>query len=57
MNHGESEFQIFLDEQLQNKEFRKHWEKILPEMNTIRAASDTIQFVTMNKNDNYDDAF
>lgn len=32
-----SEFNNFLNEQLQDPEFRKEWEDIQPEMNVIRA--------------------
>ncbi|MBD5533021.1 MAG: helix-turn-helix transcriptional regulator [Lachnospiraceae bacterium] len=32
-----SEFQEFLNEQLQDDEFRKEWEDIQPEMDVIRA--------------------
>ena len=32
-----SEFQKFLNEQLQDDEFRKEWEDIQPEMDVIRA--------------------
>lgn len=32
-----SEFQEFLNEQLQDEEFRKEWEDIQPEMDVIRA--------------------
>jgi len=32
-----SEFQDFLNEQLQNDDFRKEWEDIQPEMDVIRA--------------------
>ena len=35
-----SEFQDFLDEQLQDDEFRKEWEDIQPEMDVIRAMVD-----------------
>lgn len=35
-----SEFQDFLEEQLQNDEFRKEWEDIQPEMDVIRAMVD-----------------
>ena len=35
-----SEFQDFLDEQLQDNEFRKEWENIQPEMDVIRAMVD-----------------
>lgn len=36
-----SEFREFLNEQLQDDEFREQWEKIQPEMDLIRAVSDT----------------
>lgn len=36
-----SEFRDFLNEQLQDDEFREQWEKIQPEMDLIRAVSDT----------------
>lgn len=32
-----SEFREFLNEQLQNEEFKKEWEDIQPEMDVIRA--------------------
>ena len=32
-----SEFKLFLNEQLQNPEFKKEWENIQPEMDVIRA--------------------
>ena len=35
-----SEFQDFLEEQLQDDEFRKEWEDIQPEMDVIRAIVD-----------------
>lgn len=35
-----SEFNDFLNEQLQNPEFRKEWEDIQPEMDVIRAMMD-----------------
>ena len=35
-----SEFQEFLNEQLQDDEFRKEWEGIQPEMDVIRAMVD-----------------
>lgn len=35
-----SEFQEFLNEQLQDNEFRKEWEDIQPEMDVIRAMVD-----------------
>ena len=35
-----SEFQEFLNEQLQDDEFRKEWEDIQPEMDAIRAMVD-----------------
>ena len=35
-----SEFQEFLNEQLQDDEFRKEWEDIQPEMDVIRAMID-----------------
>lgn len=35
-----SEFQEFLEEQLQGDEFRKEWEDIQPEMDVIRAMVD-----------------
>lgn len=35
-----SEFQEFLNEQLQDDEFRKEWEDIQPEMDVIRAMVD-----------------
>ena len=35
-----SEFQEFLNEQLQDDEFRKEWEDIQPEMDVIRAMAD-----------------
>lgn len=35
-----SEFQEFLEEQLQDNEFRKEWEDIQPEMDVIRAMVD-----------------
>ncbi len=35
-----SEFQDFLNEQLQDDEFRKEWEDIQPEMDVIRAMVD-----------------
>ena len=35
-----SEFQDFLNEQLQNDDFRKEWEDIQPEMDVIRAMVD-----------------
>ena len=35
-----SEFQDFLNEQLQDDEFRKEWEDIQPEMDVIRAIVD-----------------
>lgn len=35
-----SEFQEFLNEQLQDEEFRKEWEDIQPEMDVIRAIAD-----------------
>ncbi len=35
-----SEFQEFLNEQLQDDEFRKEWENIQPEMDVIRAIVD-----------------
>ena len=35
-----SEFQEFLDEQLQDDAFRKEWEDIQPEMDVIRAMVD-----------------
>ena len=35
-----SEFQEFLNEQLQDEEFRKEWEDIQPEMDVIRAMVD-----------------
>ena len=35
-----SEFQDFLEEQLQDDEFRKEWEDIQPEMDVIRAMVD-----------------
>lgn len=35
-----SEFQEFLEEQLQDGEFRKEWEDIQPEMDVIRAMVD-----------------
>ena len=35
-----SEFQEFLEEQLQDDEFRKEWEDIQPEMDVIRAMVD-----------------
>lgn len=35
-----SEFQDFLQEQLQDDEFRKEWEDIQPEMDVIRAMVD-----------------
>lgn len=35
-----SEFQEFLNEQLQDDEFRKEWEDIQPEMDVIRAIVD-----------------
>ncbi len=35
-----SEFQEFLNEQLQDDEFRKDWEDIQPEMDVIRAMAD-----------------
>ena len=35
-----SEFQDFLNEQLQDDEFRKEWEDIQPEMDVIRAMAD-----------------
>ncbi len=35
-----SEFQNFLEEQLQDDEFRKEWEDIQPEMDVIRAMVD-----------------
>lgn len=35
-----SEFQEFLNEQLQDGEFRKEWEDIQPEMDVIRAMVD-----------------
>lgn len=35
-----SEFQEFLNEQLQGDEFRKEWEDIQPEMDVIRAMVD-----------------
>lgn len=35
-----SEFQEFLNEQLQDDEFRKEWENIQPEMDVIRAMVD-----------------
>lgn len=36
-----SGFREFLNEQLQDDEFREQWEKIQPEMDLIRAVSDT----------------
>lgn len=36
-----SEFRDFLNEQLQDDEFREQWEKIQPEMNLICTVSDT----------------
>ena len=36
-----SGFREFLNEQLQDDEFREQWEKIQPEMNLIRTVSDT----------------
>lgn len=36
-----SEFREFLNEQLQDDEFREQWEKIQPELDLIRAVSDT----------------
>lgn len=35
-----SEFQEFLEEQLQDDEFKKEWEDIQPEMDVIRAMVD-----------------
>ncbi|MDE7435255.1 MAG: helix-turn-helix transcriptional regulator [Lachnospiraceae bacterium] len=35
-----SEFQEFLNEQMQDDEFRKEWEDIQPEMDVIRAMVD-----------------
>ncbi len=35
-----SEFQEFLNEQLQDDEFRKEWEDIQPEMDVIRTMVD-----------------
>ena len=35
-----SEFRDFLNEQLQDDEFRKEWEDIQPEMDVIRAMVD-----------------
>ncbi len=35
-----SEFKKFLNEQLQDEEFRKEWENIQPEMDVIRAMVD-----------------
>lgn len=35
-----SEFREFLNEQLQDEEFRKEWEEIQPEMDVIRAIVD-----------------
>lgn len=35
-----SEFQEFLEDQLKNKEFKKEWENIQPEMDVIRAMVD-----------------
>ncbi len=35
-----SEFQEFLNEQLQDDEFRKEWEDIQPEMDVIRAMAE-----------------
>lgn len=35
-----SEFKNFLNEQLQDEEFRKEWENIQPEMDVIRAMVD-----------------
>lgn len=35
-----SEFQNFLNEQLQDEEFREQWNNIKPEMDAIRASND-----------------
>lgn len=35
-----SEFREFLNEQLQDEEFREQWEKIKPEMDLIHASLD-----------------
>ena len=35
-----SEFREFLNEQLQDKEFREQWEKIQPEMDLMHAVLD-----------------
>ena len=35
-----SEFQNFLNEQLQDEEFREQWNNIKPEMDAIRALND-----------------
>ena len=35
-----SEFQNFLNEQLQDEEFREQWNSIKPEMDAIRALND-----------------
>ena len=37
VNSSGSEFQKFLNEQLQDEEFREQWENIQPEMDVIRA--------------------
>lgn len=36
-----SEFKEFLNEQLENPEFKKEWDDIQPEMDVIRAMTDT----------------
>lgn len=40
MNPRGSEFQNFLNEQLQDEEFREQWDNIKPEMDAIRASID-----------------
>ena len=39
VNSSGSEFQKFLNEQLQDEEFREQWENIQPEMDVIHAES------------------
>ena len=40
VNPSGSEFQNFLNEQLQDEEFREQWNNIKPEMDAIRALND-----------------
>ncbi len=40
VNPSGSEFQNFLNEQLQDEELREQWNNIKPEMDAIRASTD-----------------